>query len=313
MDNTNNRIILADEETANKRLFAGITDSIVLFTLLFLKDQYSSVLEAFIVLTILELSYFCILETLTGYTIGKFLFKIKVVNNHFKKPNLKQSFIRALLRIFEANPITVFIPIINYYFMQKSKTGQRIGDKLAATYVLKTKYINEFKDLSSLDEYNDKMNDFREKLPCYYDNIDSQIYFIKYKSRVRIIGIEDLKYNELVEQINSGKRFVIYSYSLNLLVYMLSAVSPVYFDQNSSKAISARIIYCLLSTLTTVFLLPIIISSIIMLGTIEFLLIIALCGLCIFFSIRHFISNIRGGYDITEEVLSYINKKREIN
>jgi len=264
------------------------------------------------VFIITELFYFISLETLTGYTLGKYIFKIKVINYNFENPTVKQSLIRSLFWVIEANPMLVIVPIITYYIVHNNKTGQRFGDKIAGTYVIRTKYIEKYKDVTLLnsEDFNNKMKEFKEKLPNYYEDLKSSIFFIKYKSKVRIIGIEDLTYDELVAQINNGKEFKIYSYSL-IFYIIFTTVSPVYFDQDSSKAISAKIKYIILSLLTSIFYIPTIIymlSS--QLYSSENYILIALFSFFVILSLPALIANLRGGYDVTAEVLDFINKKR---
>lgn len=96
------------------------------------------------ILLIIILLYFPILEGLIGYTPGKFLFSLRIVDSNLNPPGLIPAFIRTLLRIFENNPVILGgIPAgIVYLF---SKNNRRLGDILAGTSVLTTKEITEAK------------------------------------------------------------------------------------------------------------------------------------------------------------------------
>ncbi|RTE11197.1 RDD family protein [Paenibacillus whitsoniae] len=81
-------------------------------------------------------SYIFIMEGLLGWTIGKWLFRIRVVNAEGNAPGLLKSLIRTLLKVIEANPM-MFGGGIAGIVALISKKRQRLGDMLAKTYVVK--------------------------------------------------------------------------------------------------------------------------------------------------------------------------------
>lgn len=68
---------------------------------------------------------------LRGYTVGKALCGLQVINGIGQPPSLLQVLIRSATRPFEAaiSPVTLLICC-------ESSRGQRIGDRLARTYVI---------------------------------------------------------------------------------------------------------------------------------------------------------------------------------
>ena len=78
-------------------------------------------------------AYFIVLEWLTGYTLGKYLMKIRVRNTDHEKITIKQSLARNFGRLIDGLPCFNIIGIIS---IQKSSQKQRIGDKLAKTFVV---------------------------------------------------------------------------------------------------------------------------------------------------------------------------------
>ena len=84
---------------------------------------------------VLMFSYFVVLESLKGWTVGKLLMKIRVVNVDGKHVGLLKSLIRNVLKILEANPI-MFGGLLAGIVALISKKKQRIGDMLAKTYVV---------------------------------------------------------------------------------------------------------------------------------------------------------------------------------
>ncbi|RTE11186.1 RDD family protein [Paenibacillus whitsoniae] len=81
-------------------------------------------------------SYIFIMEGLLGWTIGKLLLGIRVVDEEGKVPGLLKSFIRTLLKIVEANPMLLGGGLAGIVSLV-SKKRQRLGDMLAKTYVVK--------------------------------------------------------------------------------------------------------------------------------------------------------------------------------
>jgi uncharacterized RDD family membrane protein YckC len=80
-------------------------------------------------------SYYLLLEGFTGFTVGKLLSGIRVVNSRGDKPSFLQGFVRTALRLLEVNPLILGgLPAVIAATM--SSKGQRLGDMLAGTYVV---------------------------------------------------------------------------------------------------------------------------------------------------------------------------------
>ena len=93
---------------------------------------------------ILACLYFPILEGTRGWTIGKYVCSIRVINEEGNPPGFFKALMRTLLRIFEVNPFILgALPAAISLLL--SKSHQRIGDRLANTYVVKSKSLNELK------------------------------------------------------------------------------------------------------------------------------------------------------------------------
>jgi len=136
-----------DEVISNKinhvfaeRFLATFFDFLILFLFLILSDfilgneLYQRTFYIWISLCVL---YYPLLEFLIGRTLGKFIFKIKIIDRFGNKPRFSQVLIRTFFRIFEVNPFFIGgVPAgIAVLF---SKKGQRIGDMVAKTYVVST-------------------------------------------------------------------------------------------------------------------------------------------------------------------------------
>jgi uncharacterized RDD family membrane protein YckC len=80
------------------------------------------------------LLYWFLLEGLWGgYTVGKKLFGIKVVEEDGRECTLSSSFVRNLLEIIDG----LFYYLIGFIVMAISDKRQRIGDRLAGTTVVR--------------------------------------------------------------------------------------------------------------------------------------------------------------------------------
>ncbi|TYQ18202.1 UNVERIFIED_CONTAM: putative RDD family membrane protein YckC [Acetivibrio alkalicellulosi] len=90
--------------------------------------------------------YYVVLEGVSGYTLGKLLFRIKVINNDFTVPGIHKSSCRTLLRLIEVNPV-LFGGLPAAIIINHTKYRQRLGDVIAQTYVVKVKDIKNSKVL----------------------------------------------------------------------------------------------------------------------------------------------------------------------
>jgi hypothetical protein len=85
--------------------------------------------------------YYLLLEGLTGYTLGKFVLRIQVVNENGGVPGFVKSLIRTSLRLVETNPLLMGgIPAGICVLVTPKK--QRLGDLAAKTYVVKVRDLN---------------------------------------------------------------------------------------------------------------------------------------------------------------------------
>lgn len=121
-----------------RRFAATLIDYVVCASFLLLPDAllgndlYQQTIFVWLLLLAL---YFPLMEGFTGYSVGKFIFRVRVVDKNGKVPGLKKATIRTLFRLFEVNPL-LFGGIPAGLSANYSKYEQRFGDKSAETYVL---------------------------------------------------------------------------------------------------------------------------------------------------------------------------------
>ena len=81
-------------------------------------------------------AYLILLEAYVGWTIGKRILGMRVLDRNGNKIGFSKSAIRNLLRLVDGLPAFNILGII---LIARSPTGQRFGDKVAGTYVFQSK------------------------------------------------------------------------------------------------------------------------------------------------------------------------------
>lgn len=158
------------------------------------------------------------------------------------------------------------------------------------------------------------------KLPQYYDNLEKNRGWLRAtrQGKLKIVGLEDLGYEDMMEQIQLGERFVTFRYSLFFLVFWARGTSSIYFGRKRPRTILARISY-------TVFSLLVLILTCIFVKTADYstfkvsasdsaataatIFVVVLLTICIFAPMGAIITNIRGGTDVTDTMIAYIHMK----
>jgi len=83
-------------------------------------------------------AYFILMEAYVGWTIGKRLLSIRVVDEAGNKIGLSRSLLRNLLRLVDGLPA---LNILGIVLIACSAKGQRFGDRVATTYVISSDRI----------------------------------------------------------------------------------------------------------------------------------------------------------------------------
>jgi uncharacterized RDD family membrane protein YckC len=82
---------------------------------------------------IIGIAYYVVMETMYGGTVGKLALGLKVVKEDGSALDWQTSIIRTLLRIVDG----LFFYLIGAILVWTSPTNQRLGDKVAKTFVVK--------------------------------------------------------------------------------------------------------------------------------------------------------------------------------
>lgn len=128
------------------RFFAMLLDGVILgvplsiLMMVVFRDQMEAMaygntgamMGPYMLMMLISLAYSLLLEA-NGGTLGKTILGMKIVDAQGNKPGLGKSIVRNLLRIVDAIPGFYLVGVIA---VASSATKQRIGDKVAGTYVV---------------------------------------------------------------------------------------------------------------------------------------------------------------------------------
>ena len=81
-------------------------------------------------------AYFILMEAYIGWTVGKRILGMRVVDVAGNKIGLSKSIVRNLLRLIDGLPACNILGIV---LIITSPRGQRLGDRISRTYVVKGK------------------------------------------------------------------------------------------------------------------------------------------------------------------------------
>jgi len=123
-------------------ILTGIVGGILVFPLFFLVGlggdagpaSAGLLLLVQLLIPLVVFAYFIVMEGMYGYTIGKKLLSIRVVNESGGNIGMGKSAIRNVLRVVDALPTLYIIGII---LIAVNDDEQRLGDMAASTYVVK--------------------------------------------------------------------------------------------------------------------------------------------------------------------------------
>jgi uncharacterized RDD family membrane protein YckC len=95
-------------------------------------------------------AYFWLPEAIWGATPGKRLTGVRVIDAQGRAPGARRAFIRTVTRVLEVNPF-LFGAIPAALIAYRSRTGQRLGDMLAKTFVVKASDLPKLASASTVD------------------------------------------------------------------------------------------------------------------------------------------------------------------
>jgi uncharacterized RDD family membrane protein YckC len=87
--------------------------------------------SAYLWLPIAAIANWVVLQGLTGYSVGKWILRIRVVGEDGRPPGIRRAFLRALPLVIEQ------YGVVAIWAMRRSPARQRFGDRWASTYVVR--------------------------------------------------------------------------------------------------------------------------------------------------------------------------------
>lgn len=121
-----------------RRWFATLIDFVFLWMVIAAIGAFMpnySVGEALLLVFGISVVYYISTESLFGQTLGKAVCRIVVVDEDGKRPTVGAVVLRTLTRFLELNPL-LFGGLPALVFVNFSRVKQRLGDKLAGTFVV---------------------------------------------------------------------------------------------------------------------------------------------------------------------------------
>jgi uncharacterized RDD family membrane protein YckC len=115
-------------------LVTGVEYFIILASFNLSYDRRNPGTNHVILFLVIWVIYFPLAEGITGRTIGKKLFGIKVVGKDFSEVGFTQAFLRRILDIVDFIPV---FGILGLFIAAINKQNRRIGDLVAGTVVVK--------------------------------------------------------------------------------------------------------------------------------------------------------------------------------
>lgn len=192
------------------RFFATIIDILILAMIfLYLELALKEEINIRIIIRILSviLVYYSLLEGLTGYTWGKLIMGIKVLNKDLSIPGFLKGILRTVIKILEFSPFLAF-GLITILFIFISKNKRRLGDIFTNTYIVR------MKDLQLLDS-NKKVIDPKELdgTEVIYDKIQLNNWR-RFFDSIKWIHIKKIIIRQVIPIIISIN-FIIITYKLS--------------------------------------------------------------------------------------------------
>ncbi|MEY4564962.1 MAG: hypothetical protein RLZZ618_4239 [Pseudomonadota bacterium] len=134
-----------------RRFAATMIDYVVCFSILLIPDSVlgnARYKETIVVWLVLLAAYFPLMEGLTGYSVGKFITRARVVDDAGNVPGIWRASIRTVFRLIEVNPL-LFGGIPAGLAANFSEAGQRLGDMTAGTYVVASAAVPDIRGTPS--------------------------------------------------------------------------------------------------------------------------------------------------------------------
>ena len=99
------------------------------------EDHYWGITDPIcLVFLFIIFAYFILMEAYVGWTVGKRILGMRLVDGTGNRISLSQSLVRNLLRMVDGLPAFSIFGVI---LIASSPRGQRFGDRIAKTYVTK--------------------------------------------------------------------------------------------------------------------------------------------------------------------------------
>ncbi|HOV26188.1 MAG TPA: S41 family peptidase [Pseudobacteroides sp.] len=235
--------------------------------------------------------YYTLTESIFGFTFGKYFLNLRVVDINCNKPVFYKVLLRSLFYLIDFNPITF---VLTYIIVKRSMFKQRIGDKVSGIFVVYKRDLDEYlnNEFENSMEFDDFVKYYRDpSVELVKNNAGSYIitsnaqYINIANDKKKIIGINNMTYEQLVNEVNRGARFKYFYTCVSVLIVTNRNISDIYFIPAGESEFNYHFKHSLITLLFGWWGIP--------------------WG--IIWTISSLANNLNGGEDITQEVLDTIN------
>lgn len=238
--NIENLLTMTKKDIIDTRGLAAFIDFIFIAILTLIVGSVVNSSNALVIILsyiAIVLLYFITFESLLGFTIGKFILGIRVINNECGKPTTHQSTVRALFWLIEVNPILI-ITLFTFIIARSSKTKQRFGDKVSNVYVVRKKDLKQFLSNGNYQNMSSEAFDYHFNKPkVKFNRMDTDgrildksiVLSFDGNKNSRIHGVKGMTASEIIEEIEKGGRFIVFKSCVSAIFVSEMKTSDIFF------------------------------------------------------------------------------------
>ncbi|HEX9059232.1 MAG TPA: S41 family peptidase [Clostridia bacterium] len=244
--NAQNLAYKTSNNIVHTRIISSLIDCVILGIIILLAESTGFIKGVFLYIfpLVFAFVYYSAFEMLFGWTVGKYLLRLRVINNKCQKPSLKQTIIRALFWMIEINPAAFIFWLASYFIARCSKYKQRLGDKAAGTFVVNNKELKEFienpmENTMHTDEFAAYHQTMKVKMiqsqngSYIYDN--KGVYIEDDDRKLKVVGIEGMSLEQVMNEVNRGGTFVYFFRCVSAILLTQKTPTNIYFIKSGEK------------------------------------------------------------------------------
>jgi len=155
-------------------------------------------------------------------------------------------------------------------------------------------------------------------LPKHYIDKGNSAFGFKMKRKTPIIGIKNMEYYDLQRAIQNGERFFVFRYTIFFLIVFASGVSAIYFGENNTRTRFTKggciFVSAFFSALSGIIVLACVSFGDFFTEQVSYIVVVAvIIAICVLIPFRSISLNLKGGIDVTDQVMQFIGQKMQVS